>query len=145
METTLTICLIIACVVIIIQHLLIRKSYSDLEHIKESLTNIRKEVDEYGKIEEDYNKLVDKHNKLVEEHNELVSEYKKVVTTYNELLKDFKKSKGYNGYLADINEYLLGLQTFNKKSAQMFEDFCQESADKHDVENIIKKEENENE
>ena len=144
-NTILIISLIIACITIIVLYILNKKMYVDLDIIKNKFADIRKEVDKYAKIEEEYNKLVDKHNKLVEEHNRLISEYENIIKTHNNLIKNFNKSKGYNGYLADINEYLLGLQTFNTKSAHKFETFCQEAADKYGVENIIKKEVKENE
>ena len=138
METTLAICLIIACIVIIVQHIIIRKSYSDLEGLKESFTNIRKKVDEYGKIETEYNELVDTYNGLLEEH-------KNVIETHNDMLDDFKKSRNYVKYLADINEYLLSIHSFNTQSSKRFEEFLQDTSEKYGVENIIKKEENENE
>lgn len=144
-NTILIILLVITCITIIVLYILNKKMHDDFDTIKNKFADIRKEVDEYAKIEEEYNNLVDKHNNLVNEHNRLVSEYEKIIKTHNNLIKDFNKSKGYNGYLADINEYLLGLQTFNTKSAQKFEDFCQEAADKYKVENIIKKEVKENE
>lgn len=144
-STILIIALVIACITIIILYILNKKMYGDFDIIKNKFADIRKEVDKYAKIEEDYNNLVDKHNLLVSEHNRLITEYENLIKTHNSLIKDFNKSKGYNGYLADINEYLLGLQTFNTKTAKKFEDLCQQAADKYKVENIIKKEEKENE
>ena len=130
-DPILIILLILSCITIVILYAKTKKMYNRFIDLKNKFASIREEIDKYAKIEEEYNTLV--------------SEYEKVIKTHNNLIKDFNKSKGYNGYLADINEYLLGLQTFNTKSAQKFEDFCQESADKYGVENIIKKEEKENE
>lgn len=138
MKTALAICLIIACIVIIVQHIIIRKSYSDLEGLKESFTNIRKEVDEYGKIETEYNELVDTYNRLLDEH-------KDVIKTHNNMLDAYKKSKNFVEYLQDISEYLLSIHRFDYQTSKQFEEFLQTASEKYGVENIIKKEEKENE
>ena len=144
-DPILIILLILSCITIVILYAKTKKMYNRFIDLKNKFADVKKEIDEYAKIVTEYNNLVDKHNNLVNEHNKLISEYEKVIKTHNNLIEDFNKSKGYNGYLADINEYLLGLQTFNTKSAQKFETFCQEAADKYKVENIIKKEVKENE
>lgn len=134
----LIICLVIACIVMIAQHLIIRKSYQDFEGYQETLLDIKKDVEEYSKIEDDYNKLVDDYNGLLKEHKDTIAKH-------NSLVDDFTKSKKYLSYLTDINEYLLSVHSFNKDTSEKFEEFLQTTSEKYGVENIIKKEGKENE
>jgi type I restriction enzyme R subunit len=69
--------------------------------------------------------------------------YTKALTKY--IVDDFKKSRNYVKYLADINEYLLSIHTFNTLTSKKFEEFLQVTSEKYGVENIIKKEGKENE
>lgn len=134
----LIICLVIACITLIVQNLIIRKSHQDFDEYQETLLDIKKDVEEYAKIEDDYNKLVDDYNSLLKEHKDTISKH-------NSLVDDFVKSKKYLNYLTDINEYLLSVHSFNTLTSKKFEEFLQVTSEKYGVENIIKKEEKENE
>jgi len=138
MNTTLIVCLVLACIVIIVQHVFIRKTHSNIEEYQETLLDIKKDVEEYSKIEDDYNKLVDEYNALLKEH-------KDVINKHNNMVDEFKRSKKYVDYFADINEYLLSIHSFNKLTSKKFEEFLQATSEKYGVENIIKKEGKENE